>query len=107
MNIFPILQLLVHYHIHRQTQIDPMNSLNLPPQYGLISTDEIQSRDEMRAIIIKFSNKVFNKFTQILLMAHTLISHIWMRDPLNMPPQNIEMVPTHDSFAKISMIPVR
>ena len=89
LDLCPILRLPVHCHIHRQTQIDPMTTLYLPPRYGLISTYEIRRREELCVILIKKSNKVFNNFTPISLMARTLTSHIFMMAPSNMPPQNI------------------
>ena len=81
--------------------MDPMATLSVPPQYGLISIDDIQRREEMCAILIKTSNKVFNEFPPMSLMARTLISHIWMMAPSNMPSQNIKMVPINAGIAKI------
>ena len=78
-----------------------MTTLFVPPQYGLISIDDIQMREELCSITIKISNKVFNEFPLMSVMDHYLILHIWMMDPSNMPPHQIEMVPTHAGLAKI------
>ena len=62
LDLFPIIRIPIHCHIHRKTQIDPMATLSIPTQYGLIITYEIQTREELCAILIKTSNKVFNDF---------------------------------------------
>ena len=64
---FPILQLPIHCHIHCQNQIDPMTTLTIPPRYILISTYDIRRREYLCAILIKMSNKVFNKFPPMSL----------------------------------------
>ena len=60
----------------------------------------------MCEILIKMSNKVFDDFPLMSLMALTLIFHIWLMSPYNMPPQHIEMVPIHASISKIRSRPV-
>ena len=106
MYLCPIIWLPVYYHIHWKTQIDPMNILSVPSWYGLISTYEIQRIEYMCVILIKTSNKVFNKFPPMSLMAFTLILHIWLMAPLKMPPQHIKTVTIHTGFAKIRSRPV-
>ena len=104
LDIRPIIWIPVHCHIHWQTQIYPMTTLSIPPQYGL--KYEIRRREELCAILIKMSNKFFDKFPPMSLMACTLTSHIWMMAPSNMPPQHIETVPIHACLAKIRSRPV-
>ena len=60
----------------------------------------------MCAILIKMSNKVFIEFPPMILMARTIILHIWLMDPSNMPPQHIDTVPIHTGLAKIRSGPV-
>ena len=101
MYLCTILWLPVHCNIHWKTQMDPMTTLYVPPQYGLIRKDDIQRRDDMCAILIKINNKVFREFPPMILTACTTITHIWMMDPSNMPSQNIKMVPINAGIAKI------
>ena len=89
LDLWPILWIIFHCHIHRQTQIDPMTTLYLPPRYGIISTYEIRRVEELCAILIKMSTKVFNAFSPMSLMSLTLTSHISIMDPSNMPPHHI------------------
>ena len=84
-----ILWIPFHFHIHWQTQIDPMTNLSVPPQYGLVGTDDKQRREELCAILIKISRKLINGFPPMSLMDHTLIFHIWMMDPPKITPQHI------------------
>ena len=60
----------------------------------------------MCAILIEMSNKVFNEFPPMSLIARTLILHIWLMDPSNMPPQHIETVHIHNSLYKRRIGPV-
>ena len=83
-----------------------MTTLSIPPRYGLVSTDDIRRREELCTILIKISNKVFNRFPPMSLMACTLILHIWMVAPSDMPPHNIKMVPIHVGLSKIRSITV-
>ena len=83
-----------------------MNTLYIPPQYGLISTYDIDSREELCAILIKISKKVFNDFPPTILSAHAIILHICLMDPLDMPPQHIKTVPIHVGLKKIRSRPV-
>ena len=106
MYLHPILRLPVPCHIYRKTQIGPMTTLSVPPQYGLISTYDIQIREELCTILIKMSNGVFNEFPPMSLMVYILTSHIWLMAPSNMPPHHIETVPIHTGLAKISSRPV-
>ena len=106
MYIRPILRIPVHCHIHRKTQMDPTATLSVPHWYELIKIYDIKGREELCAILIKISIKVLNKFPPMSLMACTLISHIWMMAPSNMPPQNIETVPIHTDLSKIRSRPV-
>ena len=83
-----------------------MTTLSVPTQYGLISIYEIQRIEDLCAILIKISNKVLNDFRLMSLMARTLISHIWLMAPSNMPPEHIEVVPIHTGLSKIRSRPV-
>ena len=106
LGLHPILLIHVHFRIHWQTQIDPMTSLSVPLQYGLISTYEIRGREYLCVILIKRINEVFNEFPLMILMYCTLTSHIWLMAPSNMPPQHIETVPIHAGFSKTRSRPV-
>ena len=106
MYLRPILRIPVHCHINRQTQIDPIITLSVPPQYGLISTYDIRRGEYLYVILIKISNNVFNEFPLMSLMDLTLTSHTWLMDPSKMPSQNIKMVPIHAVLAKIRSRPV-
>ena len=90
MDLLPILRLPVYCHIHWKTQIDPMTTLSVPPRYGLSSTEDIQRIEYLCEILIKISKQLFKKIPPMSLMAHTLISHIFLMDPLDMPPQHIK-----------------
>ena len=83
-----------------------MTTLSVPPRYGLISTYEIQRREELYTILIKMSNELFNEFPPMSPMACTLISHICLMAPSNMPPQHIETVPIHTGLTKTRSGPV-
>ena len=99
MDLRPILRLPVHFHIHRQTQIYPMNTLSVPSRYGIISTYEIRRREELCTIVIKMSNEVFIEFPPMILMARTVILHIWLMDPSKMPPHHIKTLHIHTGLA--------
>ena len=71
-----------------------------------VCTPLIWTQQHRCVILIKISNKVFNEFPPMSLMARTLISHIWMMAPSNMLPQHIEKVPTHAGLDKIKSRPV-
>ena len=73
MYLLPILRLPFHCNIYQQTQTDPMNTLSVPLQYWLISTYDIWNREELCSILIKISNKFFNKFLPMSLMDCNLI----------------------------------
>ena len=83
-----------------------MTTLSVPLQYGLISTYEIRRIEDLCAIFIKMSNKVFNKFPPMSLMAHTLTLYIWLMAPSNTLPQYIKIVPIHPGIPKIRRRPV-
>ena len=96
-----ILRLTSHCHIHLQTIIDPMKTLSIPSRFVLISTYEIKRREDLSAILIKTSNKLFNGFPPMSPMDSTLTSHIWMMAASNMLPHNTEKVPIHSGLSKI------
>ena len=106
LNLCPILRLPVHIRIHRKTQIYPMTTLSIPPRYGLIITYEIQSIEELCAILIKISNRVFGEFPPMRLIACTLTSQTWLMYPSNMPPHHIKTVIIHAGIDKSRSRPV-
>ena len=83
-----------------------MTTLSVPTLYGIIRTYEIQSREELCAILITMSNKFFNDFPPMSLMACTLISQICLMAPSNIPPHYIKTVPIHAGLAKSRIRPV-
>ena len=99
--ICPILWLPVHFHKNQGKQIDSMTTLFLPPRYGIISTYDIQRREDLCTILTKISNKFFTKFPPISLMARTITFHILLMIPSNMHSYNIKNVPIHSGLAKI------
>ena len=101
-----ILWLPIHCRIHWKTQIYPRTTLSVPLRYGLISPYYIRRREELCVILIKMSNKVFNNFPPMILMACTLTSHIWLMAPSNIPPQNIKTVTIHAGISKSRSRPI-
>ena len=84
-----------------------MTNMYVPPRYGLIITYGTQRREEMCVILIKMSNKIFNEFSlmSFMYLTLTLHLHVWLMDPPNMPPQDIE-VSIHSGLSKIRSRPV-